>query len=66
MQKGMPNIRQEVLGFVRECERLLGFAHENGGLNEEECQLLSYYTSDLTAHASNFCEPAEPHRPTRG
>ena len=29
-------IRQGVKNFMRECERLLGFEHQNGGLTAEE------------------------------
>jgi hypothetical protein len=66
----MADIRKQVQRFMKECERLLGFAHQNGGLNERECQLLSHYADELTDHVSTICEsivhPAEPQRPTRG
>jgi len=66
----MADLRREVQHFMNECERLLGFAHQNGGLNNRECQVLSYYAKALVDHVSNFGEPAvhptEPQRPTRG
>jgi hypothetical protein len=66
----MADLRKEVQHFMKECEKLLGFAHENGSLNERECQLLSYYANEITVHISNFPEaalhPTEPQRPRRG
>lgn len=52
-------IRQGVKNFMRECERLLGFAHQNGGLTAEECEALSYYTKELNSHLSSFCGVTE-------
>jgi hypothetical protein len=31
-------IRQDVKDFMRECERFFGFAHQSGGLTQEECR----------------------------
>jgi len=74
IRKSMTGIRQQMQCFIneceKECERFLAFAHQNGGLTDEECQTLLCYAHKLTTHISNSWEapthPAEPHRPTRG
>lgn len=48
-------IRQGVKDFMRECERFFGFAHQSGGLTQEECEALSYYTNELSNHLASFC-----------
>jgi hypothetical protein len=66
--ESMTGLRQQMQYFIHECgkdcERLLGFAHQNGGLTDEECQALLRYAHKLTTHISNLWE-APAHLPSR-
>lgn len=55
----MTEVRKDVQHFMRECERLLGFAHMNGGLTAEECESLKYYADELATHVNRFCGVTE-------
>lgn len=55
----MNNVRSQVQDFMRSCERLFGFAHQNGGLTAEECEALSYYAKELQQQIVPFCSNAE-------
>lgn len=58
-------IRQGVKTFMRECERFLGFAHQNGGLTAEECEAIAYYAKELNHHVSTFCGAVKHTPPER-
>jgi hypothetical protein len=65
MMEQTSGIRQDVKDFMRECERFFGFAHQSGGLTQEECEALSYYSAELSTHLSSFCsvhQQTEPHK----
>jgi len=37
------NMRKELKELMRICERLIGFAHQNDGLTDKECEAVVYY-----------------------
>ena len=57
------NMRKEVLDLMRVCEKLIGFAHQNGGLTVEECGAVVYYAKELEKEILPFCEK---HQQTTG
>ena len=57
------NMRKEVLDLMRVCEQLIGFAHQNGGLTDEECQAVVYYAKELEKEILPFCKK---HQQTTG
>lgn len=50
------NMRREVLELMRVCEKLIGFAHQNGELTDEECETVVYYAKELEKQILPFCE----------
>src|SRR5262249_11687163 len=48
-------VRPTVQEFMRGCERLFGFANQNGGLTDEECRRLIYYSEELHTYIYRFC-----------
>jgi hypothetical protein len=55
----MNNIRPEVEAFMRACERLFGFAHTEGRLTPEECDVLFYYADEIHNKITPFCQKSE-------
>lgn len=40
---------------MRVCEKLIGFADQNGGWTEEECQAGVFYTQELEKEVMPYC-----------
>jgi len=40
-------IRPEIKDLMRVAERLIGFAHQQGELSDEECIMIMYYAKEL-------------------
>ncbi|HEY7532417.1 MAG TPA: hypothetical protein VH681_06480 [Nitrospiraceae bacterium] len=55
----MGDVRPSVQDFLKACDRLLGFANANGGLTDEECRVLFYYSNELQTKIYQFCSPAD-------
>jgi hypothetical protein len=49
------DIRPEVKELMRVAERVIGFAHQNGGLTEDECSVIMYYAKELEREMAPFC-----------
>lgn len=49
-------MRKEVAELMRVCEKLIGFAHQNGGLTDEECDAVVYYAEQLKKEVMPYCE----------
>ena len=57
-------MRKEVAELMRVSERLIGFAHQNGGLTEDECAAVLYYARELEKEVMPYCSqgqhPSQP------
>lgn len=49
-------MRKEVAELMRVCEKLIGFAHQNGGLTDEECQAVVFYAQELEKEVMPYCQ----------
>ena len=61
---GADEVRPVVQEFMRGCERLFGFANQSGGLTDEECRRLMYYSDELHTYIYRFC--SQSHDPSQG
>jgi hypothetical protein len=54
------DIRPEIQELMRVSERLIGFAHREGELTDDECTAIMYYAEELKKEmaplCSNHCE----------
>jgi len=41
--------------LMRVAERVIGFAHQNGGLTDDECSVIMYYAKELEREMAPFC-----------
>jgi hypothetical protein len=49
------NIRPEIQELMRVSERLIGFAHREGELTNDECDAIMYYVKELEREIGPFC-----------
>jgi hypothetical protein len=49
------DLRSEVKELIRVAEKLIGFAHQNGGLTDDECSVVMYYAKELEREMTPFC-----------
>lgn len=50
------NLRPEVLELIRVAEKLIGFAHREKELNDDECAAVVYYAQELERELLPFCK----------
>jgi hypothetical protein len=49
------DIRPEIQELMRVSERLIGFAHREGELTNDECDAIMYYAKELEREMKPFC-----------
>ena len=49
-------MRKEVAELMRVCEKLIGFAHQNGGLTDDECEAVVFYAKELEKEVMPYCK----------
>ena len=49
-------MRKEIEELMRVCEKLIGFAHQNGGLTDEECDAVVFYAQELEKEVLPYCK----------
>lgn len=54
-------MRNEVAELMRVCEKLIGFAHQNGGLTDEECEAVVFYARELENEVMPYCKKQHEH-----
>ena len=50
------DIRPEIQDLMRVSERLIGFAHREGELTKDECDMIMYYAKELEREMTPFCQ----------
>jgi hypothetical protein len=48
-------IRPEIQDLMRVSERLIGFAHREGELTDDECSAIMYYAKELEREIGPYC-----------
>lgn len=56
-------MRKEIEELMRVCENLIGFAHQNGGLTDEECDAVVFYAQELEKEVMPYCKAQ--HQPSK-
>jgi hypothetical protein len=56
------NMREEVSDLMRVCEKLISFAHQNGGLTDDECEAVVFYARELEREVLPYC--VKQHEPS--
>lgn len=55
-------IRPEIKDLMRVAERLIGFAHQQGELTDDECIMIMYYAKELERELARYCpDYCDPH-----
>jgi hypothetical protein len=49
------DLRPEVQELMRVSEKLIGFAHREGELTEDECSAIMYYAKELAQEMAPYC-----------